>query len=455
MGRILITGGTVITADEEGRVFAPGDVAVDGEVIVYVGPPLAREGAVEDAGAAGPASGTLPAGWRPERIIAAQGRLVLPGLINAHTHAAMTLLRGYAEDLPLMVWLQEKIFPAEARLTEEDIYWGTLLAQLEMIRSGTTAFADMYFGMAMVARAVEESGLRASLARGLIGISSEGERALEEAVSLVRSWHGAAGGRIRCLLGPHAPYTCPPAYLKKVMAEASKLGVGLHIHLAETREECEESRKSTGKSQIENLEELGFFELPVLAAHCVHLEPGDREILARRGVAVAHNPTSNLKLGNGIAPVAELLEAGVTVALGTDGAASNNDLDLFEELRLAALLQKGRTGDPAALPAAQAVSLATRMGAQALGLAGVVGELAPGRQADLILVRADSPRLTPVHDPLAAVVYAAHGDDVELTMVAGRVLYEGGRFLTLDEERIRREVERRAARLRGLEGPAR
>lgn len=446
MGRVLIAGGTVLTADGEGHIFAPGDVAVDGEAIAYVGPPLAGE----EAGAAGPTSGSLPADWRPERVIAAQGCLVLPGLINSHTHAAMTLLRGYAEDLPLMVWLRERIFPAEGRLTDEDIYWGTMLAQLEMIRSGTTAFADMYFGMAMVARAVEESGLRASLARGLIGASSGGERALEEAVSLVRSWHGAAGGRIRCLLGPHAPYTCPPAYLKKVIAEASRLEVGLHIHLAETRGEVEESRKATGKSQIELLEELGFFELPVLAAHCVHLASKDIEILARRGVAVAHNPTSNLKLGNGIAPVAELLKAGVTVALGTDGAASNNDLDMFEELRLAALLQKGRTGDPAVLAAAQALSLATRMGAQALGLAGSVGELAQGRQADLILVRTDSPRLTPVHDPLAAAVYAAHGDDVELTMVAGRILYERGRFMTLDEERIRWEVKRRAARLAGV-----
>lgn len=432
--KILIKGATIITMESPEAIIPNGVIAVAGPRIVYVG----KESA-------------LPGDFQPEKIIDGTNMAALPGFVNCHTHAAMTLFRGFADDLPLMLWLEEKIWPLEAGLKKEDIYWGTLLGCVEMIRSGTTTFADMYFHMGQAARAVEKAGLRASLSRGMIGTApgvGAGELPpLEYSVEFAKKWHGAVGGRITVMLGPHAPYTCPPDFLRRVIEIAREFGLGIHIHLAETAGEVDDMKRRYGKTPIQLMDELGLFALPVLAAHCVHLEERDIEILAAKKVGIAHNPQSNLKLASGIAPVARLLAAGAVVGLGTDGAASNNNLDMIEEMRTAALVQKAATGDPQALPAFTALQMATVNGARALGLGGEIGLLKPGYRADIILVNLHKPHLYPRHDPLAHLVYAAQGADVETVLVDGRVLMENRKLLTVDEEEVLNRAEECAQRL--------
>lgn len=429
MAGILIENCAVLSFGDSVSVLQDGAVAIKEDRIVYAGP---RE--------------DVPAGFKPGRVIEGKDHLVLPGFVNCHTHAAMTLLRSYADDLPLMEWLEKKIWPLEAKLTPDDIYWGTLLCCLEMIKSGTTTFGDMYFAMGSVARAVEKAGMRASLSRGLIGVSPEAEKSLDESREFVGKWHKAAEGRITTMLGPHAPYTCPPEYLKRVIKMAGDLDVGIHIHIAETKQEVNDIKKQYGMSPVRLMKETGLFEVPVMAAHCVHVDDEDIAILVENKVKVAHNPESNMKLASGIAPVVKMLAAGVTVGLGTDGASSNNNLDMLEEMRSAALLQKVATMDPMALAAPRALEMATLAGAKALGLEDV-GEIAPGKKADIILLNLKRPHLYPRHDLIAHVVYAAQSADVETVIIDGRVVMENRRVLTLDEEEIYSEVERRARRL--------
>lgn len=428
---LLIRCDWIVTPDEGRgvRVLEGQVVALDGPQILYVGP---------EAG--------LPDDFAPTRVLDGSGRALIPGFVNAHQHAAMTLLRGYADDMRLMEWLQEKVWPAEARLTPEDVYWGTLLAIAEQLRSGITAFADMYFFMDEVARAVEEAGVRACLAAGLIGLKPDADRQLREGVELFQRWHGRAGGRITIALGPHAPYTCPDWYMKEVMGEARRLGAAVHIHLAETAEEVERLRAERGVSPVRWAHDLGLFELPVTAFHCVHVDAEDIALLASGGVAVVHNPISNFKLASGIAPVAELRSAGVTVALGTDGACSTNHLSMFEEMRLCAWAQKVRTGDARVLSAAEVFRMATVDGARALGLSRL-GRVAPGYAADLVMVDLNASHLVPRHDLLSLVVYSVQAADVCLAVVAGRVVYEDGAILTFDESRVRAECQERARRL--------
>ncbi|WP_338834671.1 5-methylthioadenosine/S-adenosylhomocysteine deaminase [Moorella humiferrea] len=425
MGKILIKGCTIVPIS--GPVIEEGVIAVDGDRLYYVGP-----------------ANALPAGWQADTVIKADDKVALPGLVNAHTHAAMALLRSYADDLPLKEWLEKKIWPREARLTREDIYWGTKLALLEMIRSGTTTFADMYFNMDAVAEAVVEAGLRACLSQGLIGLQDGDGGRLATGVSLVKEWQGAGDGRITTMLGPHAPYTCPPEYLTKVAATAAGLGVGLHIHLAETKGEVADIQSRYGATPIALANRLGLFELPVLAAHCVHLTPEDISILAEKKVGVAHCPESNLKLASGVAPVKAMLSAGVNVAIGTDGAASNNNLDMVGEMRTCALLAKGISGDPTAVPAHQALVMATLNGARALGLDKEIGTLEAGKKADLILVKKHRPHMMPSHNVEADIVYAANGNDVDTVIVNGEILMSGGEVKTLDVEEIYAEVKKRA-----------
>ena len=322
MSRLLIKDCIVVPmekrADDKGDLYYPGEIAIEGSFIRHVGRP-----------------GTIGADFRPDRVLDGRGLVALPGLVNAHTHAAMTLLRGYADDLPLMQWLEEKIWPLEGKLNSKDVYWGTKLATLEMLRAGITAFADMYFFMEDAARAVEESGIRACLSRGLIGLGDQPEKGLEENIDLIEKWHQQAHGRITVMLGPHAPYTCPPAYLKKVLKIAEEYQVGLHIHLAETEEEVRRIEGQYGKRPVELMEEVGLFQRQVLAAHCVHVNEKEIQILADARVGVVHNPESNMKLASGIAPVPEMIQAGIEVALGTDGAASNNNLEIFGEMSAA------------------------------------------------------------------------------------------------------------------------
>ncbi|MCX7750130.1 MAG: amidohydrolase [Candidatus Bipolaricaulota bacterium] len=384
-----------------------------------------------------------------DRVVEGEGGLLLPGLVNAHTHLAMTLLRNAAPDVPLDRWLTEHIWPRERRLRPQDAYWGTLLGLAEAIRSGTTAVADMYFHMDEVAGAVEEAGVRALLAYGIIAQTPDRvEPELGEAERFARAWDGAAEGRIRAALAPHAPSTCRAEVWKRAAALAHELKVPLHTHLAETREEGERVRAERGKSPTEWLEELGALSVPLLAAHCVHVSEKDVEILAAHGASAVHCPTSNLRLGCGIAPVAALLAGGVNVALGTDGAASAGDLNMLEEMRLASLLAGIRSG-PGTLPPAAALRLATTGGAAALGLGKEAGTIEPGRRADGVLVRMDGPHFCPGGDPVADLVYGGQGLDVQAVFVDGRPLLLGGELQTLDLEKIRarcREISRRLRR---------
>ncbi|NLZ38464.1 MAG: amidohydrolase [Firmicutes bacterium] len=422
--KTLIKQTTVITVNDNFDLLTDADVVVDGENISYVGP--TKE-------------------WQEEfaTIIDGRGKLVAPGFVNAHTHAAMSLLRSYADDVPLMYWLEKRIWPIEARLKREDVYWGTMLALAEMIKSGTTTFADMYFFMDQVAEAAEEAGIRAVLCRGMVGIGAEADEALEESEQFVKRWQGRGDGRITTMLGPHAPYTCPPDYLKKVLDLQEKLNVPLHIHVAETIDEVKTIRNQYGVTPVRLLNDLGFLARPVLAAHCVHLTEEDMEIMSKHNVHVAHNPGSNLKLGSGVAPLPELLDKGIIVGLGTDGAASNNNLDMMEEMRLAALLHKGVNLDPTAITAEQAMIMATRMGAKALFLDDV-GVIAPGKKADLIMINLQRPHLIPRHNLVAHLVYAAQPSDIFLVMVNGKILCENGKLTTLDEEKILFQAQQRA-----------
>lgn len=429
MSKMLIRGADIITMDDKVSIIKNGDVAIENGLIKGVGP---KDWAAE---------------WQPAQIIDAAGKVVMPGLVNAHTHAAMTLLRSYADDLRLMEWLENKIWPAEEKLTGDDVYWGTMLANLEMIKSGTTTFADMYFFMPDVAKAVEASGMRAVLARGMVGVAPNGGQALEESRAFVQEWHRRAEGRITVQLGPHAPYTCPPAYLGKVLALAAELQVGIHIHLAETRQEVETCLKEYGKTPIKLMEEVGLFEHRVLAAHCVHLTDEEIDILANSKAGVAHNPGSNMKLASGVAPVTKLMEKGVAVGLGTDGASSNNNLDMIEEMRLAALLQKVHTEDPTAVPAYQALQMATSLGAKALGMEQEIGTLAAGRRADLIILDFHKPHLTPRHELPSLLTYAAAASDVETVIIDGKIVMRDRQMLTLDEEKIIWHAQNAACRL--------
>ncbi len=429
--RTLIRHVTAITLDEADRVLPDADIALEGTRIVAVG--------------------QAPPGFVPDEVIEGREHVALPAFFNAHTHAAMTLERGWAEDLPFERWLNEKIWVAESALEEEDVYWGAALACCEMIRCGIVGFGDHYFWMHQVARAVAESGMKATLAWCQFGSDGEhevGGAVLEDTLAFVRAWHGAADGRIRCVLGPHSPYMCPPGFLRRVVEEATRLDIGIHLHVAESTEQVQGSIAAHGKSPVAYLADLGVFDRPAIAAHCIVVDDDDLAILAARGVHVAHTPKTYLKLAMGLAPLERFLAAGVRVGLGSDGPASNNDLNMLEVLRIAGLVHKNRVGDPAAFPHDLLLRLATQGSAQALGFADS-GVLRPGAPADLVLFDTRRAHWTPRHDLAANVVYASHPADVRTVICDGRVLLRDGQLTTLDEERIRAEAERRAFRMVG------
>ncbi|HBL36582.1 MAG TPA: N-ethylammeline chlorohydrolase [Firmicutes bacterium] len=371
-----------------------------------------------------------------DEVVDARTKLVMPGLVNTHTHAAMVLFRSLGDDYPLFTWLKEKIWPLEAKLTAEDVYNGTRLAINEMLLSGTTTFADQYFFMDRVADAVDEAGIRAVLSRGILGSDEEVERKLEEAVEQGKKWKGKAEGRVTAMLGPHSPYTLTPAALRQIVTAARHYQLSLHIHVAETRDELEEIGKDYGKRPVAYLVDQGVFSRPVLLAHGVWLDEGEISFLAKQKVAIAHNPSSNLKLASGIAPVVQLQKAGVQVSLGTDGAASNNRLDMFTELRTASLLHKVSNQDPTVVPAEMALRMATINGARALGLGDQIGSLEPGKKADLILIDLERSHLTPCFNPVSLMVYSARGSDVSDVMVNGQWLVKEGKLVKWDEHEV-------------------
>ena len=403
--------------DAKRRIFERGSVAIDGNKITAVGKDVKEKADV---------------------VIDAKGKVVLPGLINDHTHLAMVLLRGVADDMALMPWLETRIWPIEKNLRAEDCYAGALLGCLEMIKSGTTCFADQYFFMENVARAVEEAGMRASLAYGIIeqGDPKRRESELHAGEKLVKEFNGKAKGRITTMFGPHAPYTCSPECLIKVKELAKKHKVGIHTHISETRDEVKQITEKYGKRPVEHLDAIGFLGPEVLAAHCVWVTGREIKILKERGVTPVHNPISNMKTASGVAPVQEMLDAGIPVALGTDGAASNNTLDMINEMKFAALLNKVHKLNPIIVSAAATLEMATINGAIGLRLDKKIGSLEAGKKADIILVDLKKPHLTPLHNVVSHLVYSATSGDVDTTIVDGKILMQGRKVMALDEDKV-------------------
>lgn len=386
---------------------------------------------------------TKPEGFVADKTIDGTGRMAVPGLINCHTHAYMTVFRNIADDLSFQDWLMGNIMPLEDRLTPEDGYWGALLGCMEMIRSGTTCFVDMHMFEGQSVRAAFESGMRAVISRGLSGGGEDtgGSRRLTEAFAEMEEAKKLShNGRISFLLGPHAIYTCDNEYLKEIIALAHEKGLGLNIHLSESHFEVDSCKKQHGCSPVELLDKLGLFELPTLAAHCVHLSDRDIEILADRGVSVVTNPISNLKLGNGFAPITKLQDAGVNICLGTDGAASNNSLNLFREMGVLTLIHKGVLENAQAVISQDVLHFATVCGAKALGLD--TGCIEPGKKADIAVINLDVPQFQPLNNPVSGLCYSANGSEVESVIIDGRLVMENRRFCTLDEEQIYFEVNR-------------
>ncbi|TVX92062.1 amidohydrolase [Paenibacillus agilis] len=383
-----------------------------------------------------------------DKVIQGNGKVAMPGLINAHQHTPMSLLKGFSDDLKLMDWLDKKMLPAENNMTPEDIYWGCKLSMAEMIKSGTTAFADMYVHMNEIAQAIEEVGMRASLTRGLVFFEDDKGRRLREAMELIDQWHGAADGRITTMFGPHAPYTCPPEPLKEVIRLAEDKKLPIHIHLAETKEEIVKIRDKYNQTPTEYLYNLGLFEKShVLLAHAVHLTRKDISYLVGMRGGVAHNPVSNLKLGCGIAPIVEMLQRGINVGLGTDGAGSATTLDMFEEIKTATWLQKLDYGDPTQIPAKKAIQLATKNSAILLNIDKEVGTLEVGKKADLILIDINKPHLMPHHNIESLIAYSVNGGDVDTTIVNGKILMENRQLLTINEEELLQQAAVRAKRI--------
>ena len=431
---VLLTDAIVLTMDEEFTVHNPGSLAVTGDSIAAVGPALAVAAS---------------------ETISCRGNILMPGLINAHTHAPMTLLRGLADDLRLDVWLMGYMMPVEREfVSAEFVRLGTRLACAEMIRSGVTCFADMYYFEEAVAEATAQAGMRALCGQTVLRFPAPDAASFEDGLARARDF--IQRWRTHPLIvpapAPHAPYTCTPEILRACAELAAEFDVPLHTHLSETLLEVEESRRAHGMPVIPWVKKQGLFGAKVLAAHCVHVDEGEIRALKGAGAGVAHSPTSNLKLAAGVAPVSKMLELGLNVGIGTDGPASNNDLDMFEEARLAALLAKGIGGDPTALPARQALAMATRLGAAALHMDRRTGSLAPGKRADLIVVNAHPLHNVPAFERdrnsiYARIVYSSKSTDVTDVMCNGRWLMRDRTVLTLDEGELRREAQEQARRI--------
>ncbi|WP_168119116.1 amidohydrolase [Paenibacillus sp. HB172176] len=424
MNRLWIENGTFVTMDDAAPVLK-GHMVIKDDRIVYLG-----------------AEAPQPVGEDVTKLDGSK-LVFMPGLVNTHGHAAMSLLRGYSDDENLQVWLQEKMWPMEGKFVDGDTRAGSALAISEMLRSGTTLFVDMYDRMDIVAEETEKSGIRGMLTRGVIGLCPEAvqDAKLSEAIAFASNWNGKAEGRISTMLSPHAPYTCPPAYIERFIQAATELDLPLHTHLSETRAEVEQHVKEYGMRPVEHLDRLGFFSRPSLVAHAVHLNNEEIALLAAREVSVSHNPVSNLKLASGVARLPDLLKAGVNVSLGTDSAASNNNLDLFEEIRLSALLHKGVSGDPTAIPAWQALKLGTVHGASALWKSDELGMLREGMKADFIAIDTDQPHFFPMTDIVSHLVYSASGRDVRHVWIDGVQVLRDRECLLMDEEKIRFEAQ--------------
>jgi len=424
---ILFTNAHVLTMDEKLNQYNPGAVAVNGDGIVAVGPEF-----------------EMCSEYSGKETVDCGRKILMPGLVNAHTHVPMTLLRGLADDLRLDVWLMGYMMPVERQyVSPEFVRLGTFIACAELIRSGVTTFNDMYYFEEDVAKATAEAGMRAVCGQSVLKFSSPDaasyEDSLEKARGYIQRWKNHP--LIIPAIAPHAPYTTTPEILHEAAQIAIEFDVPLHIHIAETAYEVENMRRENGMPVVPYVKKQGLLEAKVIAAHCVHIDAGEIRTLLHAGAGVAHNPSSNLKLASGFAPVTRMLEAGLNVGIGTDGPASNNDLDMFEEVRLAAFIAKAVTNDPTSLPAPTALTMATRLGAQALHMGHLTGSLTPGRRADLILIDLsplhNSPSFRRIHDnPYAQIVYASKSTDVSDVMVNGKWLMRNHKLLTVQEEEL-------------------
>ena len=431
---LVMLGDWIVTMDSDGTVIENGAVAIDDGVIIAIGP-------------ASEITATHPA----RETLAGDSRIVMPGLVNGHSHAAMTLLRGVADDLALMDWLQNYIFPAEVEFVDaEFVRIGTELACWEMIRGGTTTFVDMYYYPDTIAEVVESCGMRALISATVIDQRSPDAEDAGDSIAkgngFIERWLDR-NPRITPIFGPHANYTLNAEQLAATREAAMKHGVPISIHVSESPFEVQYAKDNYGTTSIAMYESIGFFEGPTIAAHVVWPTEDEISILARRKVGVIHNPTSNMKIASGVAPITDMLAAGVRVGLGTDGAASNNDLDMWEEMRLAAFLQKVERMDPTAIPAMTVLSMATSGGATAIGLGDSIGTLEPGKRADLIQVAFDDVHHVPTYDVISHLVYVSDEQGVASVVVDGRVLMKDRELLTIDTDRVRREATALAARI--------
>lgn len=387
---------------------------------------------------------TIPDGFIPDKVIDAKNRLAVPGLINTHTHAYMSVFRNIADDLEFNDWLFNRIMPMEDKLTPNDIYWGTLLGTLEMIATGTTSYIDMTINMEGSVRAALDSGMRAKISRGLVGQGHDegGDARIKENLFYLSSQNE----KVSIILGPHAPYTCDPDYLKIVTETAKEHSLPLTIHLSESKKEIADIKSAYGCSPIELMEKIGLFDVPTVAAHCVHLSDNDIEILAKNNVTVATNPISNAKLANGFAPLVKLNKAGVNISIGTDSAASNNTLNMFSDINFASLVHKGKLNDSLAISAGDALKFTFLGGAKALGEK--VGKIEEGYKADIALLNTDLPQFWPRNSYVAALCYSANGSEVETVIINGDIVMENKEFKTLDKEKIYYECQKRIERIR-------
>ena len=377
-----------------------------------------------------------PEGFKAERVIEGNGKLAIPGLINCHTHSYMAFMRNMADDLPFMDWLFGTVDPVEQKMTDEDAYYGACLAIIEMMKSGTTCFNDMQMNIMQTTRAVKESGMRAVICRGLVGSGNDeaGRTRLEQAYKERDAFKDC--DRLSFRLGPHAPYTCDDAFMRIVSDEAKKNNMGIHVHLSESLSEISQIKEKYGMSPIAMAEKNGLFDVPAIAAHCVQTDDNDIEILKRNNVSVVTCPASNMKLGNGFAPIEKYLKAGINVALGTDGAASNNSLNMFRELALLTLIHKGTAMDPVSVSAREGFKAATINGAKALGLEKEIGSIEVGKKADIAILDLSYPSLVPANNLIAALSYSANGSEVETVIIDGEITVDDHKVVTMDEKFI-------------------
>ncbi len=384
--------------------------------------------------------GKKPEGFSEDKVIDGKDRLAIPGLVNCHTHSYMSFMRNVADDLSFMDWLFGSIDPIEQQMTDEDTYWGACLAIIEMMKSGTTCFNDMQMNIHQTTRAVKESGMRAVISRGLVGSGNDeaGQMRLKQAYEERDA--AADCDRLTFMLGPHAPYTCDDGFMRIVSGEAKKNNMRIHVHLSESESEIEQIREKYHCTPIEMAEKNGLFDVPAVAAHCVQITEGDMDILKRRNVSVVTNPASNMKLGNGFAPVPEMLEKGINVCIGTDGAASNNSLNLFHEMSLLALIHKGVKRTPQCISAGETIRIATINGAKALGLENEIGSLEKGKKADIAILNLNTASLTPRNNLIAGLSYSANGSEVETVIIDGKLTMEDRKILTMDEELVYKKI---------------